>query len=261
MAMEKYESSLPLSAELVNCVCKEEVDLETIVVGFPGPGLVGSIAAKYLSSELDLKPVGFIRSPLIPPVAVFFEGFLAYPYRIHADSEKKIGVLIGESPSPPNAYYHIANAVLDWAERNGVREVVIFGGFPVRNLAEEDEEKPRVFLVAEPALREKVKDFDLPLLHGGYISDLAGAILNEAIIRDNIDGYALLVPTVPNLPDPRGASQLVKTLTEMKGFDVNLKPLLEDSEKIKDNLEEIAQHSHELQTHAAVPEPRRGLYT
>lgn len=260
MSMENYQSNLPLSAELAACVCKEKIDIETIVVGFPGPGLVGSIAAKYLSSELNLETVGFIRSPLIPPIAVFFEGILAYPYRILADSEKKIGVLVGETPSPPNAYYHIANAVLNWAETVGVREIIIFGGFPVRALEKEDEKAPRVFLVAEPDLRDRVKDFDLPLLRGGFISDLSGAILNETIIRD-IDGYALLVPTVPNLPDPLGASQLVKTVTKMKGLDLDLKPLVDDAEKIKANLEDMAKQSHQMQSQAGVPEPRRGLYS
>jgi len=258
MGIENITSNLPLIAE-VSCICKKDIDVDTIVVGFPGPGLAGSIAAKYLSNELNLEAVGYIRSPLIPPVAVFFEGILAYPYRIHVSSEKNIGTLIGESPCLPHAYYHIANAVLDWTDKVGVREIVILGGFPVRTLSEEDEEHPRVFLVAEPDLRDRIKDFNLPLLQGGYISDFAGAILNEAIVRD-IDGYALLVPTVPNYPDPLGASELVKTVAAMKGFKINVKPLIEDSAKIKTNLGEIAEASHKLQNQSAVPEPRRGLY-
>ena len=71
------------------CECSTDIEPEWIVVGFPGHGLVGNIAAKHIIEELELKWIGSIRSPLIPPVSVFIDGVLAYPYRIYGCKENE----------------------------------------------------------------------------------------------------------------------------------------------------------------------------
>jgi uncharacterized protein len=220
------------------CVCKTKVKISTIIVGFPGQGLVGSIGAKYIVRELDMKVNGYIRSPLIPPLAVFLDGILAYPYRIYTKGE--IAVLIGESPAPVQAYYYLANAVLDWASDVGATEIICLDGFP-DPLAQKD-----VYLVAEPDLKEKIKKMDLPKPQTGYIGGLSGAILNETILRD-IDGYALLCATDPRgIPDPIGAANIIEVLNKIKGLNINTESLHADGEKIKETFKEFAERTRQV---------------
>lgn len=220
------------------CVCKTKVKISTIIVGFPGQGLVGSIGAKYIVGELDMEVSGYIRSPLIPPLAVFLDGILAYPYRIYTKGD--IAVLIGESPAPVQAYYYLANAVLDWAADVGATEIICLDGFP-DPLAKRD-----VYLVAEPDLKNKVDEMDLPKPQTGYIGGLSGAILNETILRA-IDGYALLCATDPNgIPDPIGAANIIDVLNKMKSLNVDTKSLHDDGEKIKETFKEFADRTRQV---------------
>lgn len=224
------------------CICQDNIKASTLLVGFPGMGLVGTIAVKHLIKELELKVVGYIKSPLIPPLAVFLDGVLAYPYRIHASEDSDIAILIGESPAPTGAYYYLANAVLDWAESietDKNKEVICLDGF-VDNRAES-----QVYMVAEPDLKSKLDNLNLARPQTGFIGGLSGSILNESIIRP-IDGYALLVSTLSQFPDPAGAAKLIEVLNKQKNLEVNVESLLKDGEKIKASMAEFASRTQQL---------------
>ena len=239
-SMKSFSQASLSSGQLASCICNTEVIGKTMLVGFPGHGLVGSIAAKYIIKSLELEVVGYVRSVLIPPMAVFLDGVLAYPYRIYGDPKKRKStvVLIGESPAPPSAYYFLANAVLDWAVTHiGAEEIICLDGFP------DSRNEPEVYVVAEPDIKERFTEYKKP--QTGYIGGLSGAILNETIIRE-IDGYALLVSTTSQFPDPIGAAELIKVLNDIKGWKIDVKPLIEDGEKIKKTMQEFADKTRQL---------------
>ena len=184
---------------------------------------------------------GFIRSPLIPPLAVFLDGILAYPYRIYVSEEKDLAVLIGESPTPVQAYYYLANAVLDWGKQVGATEILCLDGFqdPFSSSKE-------VYLVAEPDLKSKIDKINLPKPQTGYIGGLSGAILNETILRE-IDGYALLCGTTePNFPDPDGAANIIEVLNKLKKLNIDTSSLRADGDRIKKTMQEFAEKTRQV---------------
>ncbi len=226
------KSKINIQAETV---LSKSLSASWAIVGFPGHGLVGSIAARHLIQTLNLEWVGSIRSPLIPPVSVFFEGSLTYPYRIYANEDQDVALLIGEAPVTPPGYFHIASAALDCLEAHGIKEIVTLDGFPKMT----PDEKTIIYLVAEPELKDKFTDLNLEAPSTGYITGLSGAILNEALIRP-IDGYGLLVNTIPHVPDPMGAAFLLKTLEKMKGLEIDTSQLEVEGAKIQKMLQEFA---------------------
>ncbi len=244
---------------VLQCI-DESIETNTLIVGFPNPGLAGTIAAKHIIQQLEMKTMGYIRSSLIPPTAVFFDGILAYPYRIHGCGKTKLAVLIGEAPVPTAGYYYLAKAALDWAqESHKITEVICLGGFP----AETRPPKPTVYIVAEPDLKERLEKFELPVLKQGYISDFVGAILNEAIINEGIDGYALFVESTPERPDPIGAIRLIEELNRLKGYEINISPLQEEAARLQTLLDEFARKTQAIsqQDEAGIkPSADRSLY-
>ncbi|MFX1282201.1 MAG: proteasome assembly chaperone family protein [Promethearchaeota archaeon] len=258
--MEEKSSELIFRSDPSKTVCECTTDIrpEWIVVGFPGHGLVGNIAAKHIIKELDLEWIGSIRSPLIPPVSVFMDGILSYPYRIYGSKERKIAILIGESPCPPQAYYYLANAVLEWAISIGTKQVICLDGF----IADpRDEKTNNVFLVAEPQVYEengKLIQFNFPKPHTGFISGLSGAIMNEALLTP-IEGFSLLVPVSTQYPDPGGAAKLIDAINQIKGLEVDTSKLLQDAEKIQKSLMELSERNRQL-TQGEGVEPSKGLY-
>ena len=240
------------------CECTTDITPEWIAAGFPGHGLVGNIAAKHIINELDLEWIGSIRSPLIPPVSVFIDGVLAYPYRIYGSKELKIVILIGESPCPPQAYYFLANAMLEWAISIGTKQVICLDGFVADP---RDEKTDKVHLVAEPQVYEKNKallKYDFPKPHTGFISGLSGAIMNEALLTP-IEGFTLLVPISTQYPDPGGAAKLIDAINQIKKLEIDTSKLLKDAEKIQKSLMELAERNRQL-TQGEGVEPSKGLY-
>ncbi len=237
-----YDRSLIDNSEMyARCICKTDFDVETVIIGFPGMGLTGAIAAQHISKKLALETIGFIEGVALPPVAVFLDGYLRHPYRIMGKKGSKIAIFIGESAVSPEAAYFIANTIMEWTEKHGAKEIIILDGFGYLNKNDEG----KVYMVAEPELKAKAEKLNIPPLKSGFIKGFAGAILNKTMISD-VDGYAFLVGTRPNLPDPGGAAALIKVINNLKELDVQVKNLVEQSESIKKKLSELAHQTQEM---------------
>jgi uncharacterized protein len=249
---------LRTDADETVCECTSDISPEWIAVGFPGHGLVGNIAAKHIIQELNLKWIGSIRSPFIPPVSVFIDGVLAYPYRIYGCKKRKIAILIGESPCPPQAYYYLARAMMKWALENGTKQAICLDGFAT----DTHENRPdQVYLVAEPQVyknNEKFKELDFPKPRTGFISGLSGAIMNESLLTP-IEGISLLIPVTSPYPDPGGAAKLIEAINKIKDLDIDISKLLADEEKIQKSLMELADKNRQIAQQDAIG-PSKGLY-
>jgi uncharacterized protein len=238
------------------CECTLDIHPKWVVVGFPGYGLVGNIAAKHMIKELKLDWIGSIRSPLIPPVSVFIDGVLAYPYRIYGGKDKDVAVLIGESPCPPQAYYYLANALLEWARKIGTKQVICLDGF----VDPKGENGEKVYLVAEPQVYEndELTKFKFPKPSTGFISGLSGAIMNEALLTA-IEGFSFLVPITTQYPDPGGAARLISALNTVKRLEIDTKQLLEDADRIQKSLMELSDRNRQITEGEGIA-PSKGLY-
>jgi len=52
---------------------------DTVLIGFPGSGLVGSIALQYLVEQMEFEQIGAITSKYFPPVALIAKGVISRP--------------------------------------------------------------------------------------------------------------------------------------------------------------------------------------
>jgi uncharacterized protein len=209
-----------------------------LVIGFPGPGLVGMISAGRMIDGLDMKLIGAIRSPLIPPVTPFFGGILRLPIRIHASDDGKVITVISEFPLPIETIFYVANRILDWASENGVKKVVCIEGIGV----EKRTESPEVFGAAEPHLLAELEKVAVPRVEKGIVAGIAGAILNECLIR-NLDGYVLLATATAEAPDPEAAATMLSAVNRFLDMDVSIQPLIRNQSAIKAQLNDLAKEA------------------
>lgn len=255
----KYDKSMIEDAEgsdFAKCFCLTDISVKTVIIGFPGMGLVGAIAAQHISEKLKLDTIGFIEGTVIPPVAVFLDGYLRHPYRIMGKKDSEIAVFIGESVVTPEGAYHIAKAIMNWAEKHGAKEIIALDGFPFLDPKDESQ----VYMVAEPEIKEKAEKLNIPPLRSGFIRGFAGAMLNKTMISA-VDGFAFLVGTRPDLPDPGGAASLIKTVNTYKGTDINVDTLMEQSDSIKKKLAELALQTQGMDAQQPAPKRKSTFYT
>jgi uncharacterized protein (TIGR00162 family) len=221
--------------ELTNVELKNPILIE----GFPGLGMVGSIATNYLVKQLKAKKLAVLYSPHFPyHVIVNKKGSVRllrgeFYYYKNEFGENDFIFLVGDSqPQTIEGQFEVANCILDFVETKKVKMVVTIGGY--RN---EVEETPKVVAVStnptlfEKALKAKAQSSEA----GTPIVGTAGLLLGLAKFR-NIDAVCLLGETRGYLPDPNTAKSILNVLNRLIGTSVDLNGLDEEIEHSKEIL-------------------------
>lgn len=203
----------------------------TVFFGFPGSGLVGSIAVQYLVDSLGYKYLGGITGRLFPPVAMMMEGVISSPIRIYGKDD--CVAVVSDIPIPPEDCYDLTQALLDRFSEHRIKEVAVIAGI-VTNSGEK-----RVFGVgSEPKNLDTIREF-VDVLPMGSISGMAGSILSECKAR-GIPAIGLLGETV-NVPDPRSAVAVLEKVNSIFEFDIDVEKLLTEAESIEESMQRIAE--------------------
>jgi uncharacterized protein len=202
-----------------------------VLMGFPGSGLVGTIALQYMVDQLEFELIGTMTSKFFPPLAMMNKGVINDPVRIYI--KNNVAAVVADIPIHPMICYEIANGLLDWLAPFKPKEVLTIAGIIT------NEPEKRVFGVATtndalPRIQEHT--LILPI---GSISGIASSILTECKIR-GIPGFGLLGETV-NAPDPRSSAATIEVLNKMYNLDLDVKPLIEQALEIEQSMGKIAE--------------------
>jgi uncharacterized protein len=207
-----------------------------MLTAFSGPGLVGTIALNNVIEELKLTEVAYIHSHHIPPATVFIDGILHHPFRIYGGLAGRIVAATCQLPIHDHGLYPVASTLLEWAQSKSVREIVVLDGIPSDTLPE----KRDVVFATESEESKKLQAKGLAPIHRGIIGGMAGAILNECLVRGMV-GIALFTLAPTYIPDPGGAEALIKVLNELYGLNVDTKKLLAEETELKRKLQELSE--------------------
>lgn len=202
-----------------------------VLMGFPGSGLVGTIALQYLVDQLEFELVGTMTSKYFPPLAMMNKGVINDPVRLYLKND--IAAIVADIPIHPMICYEISNGILDWLAPYKPQEVLTIAGIIT------NEPEKRVFGVATTTdALQRIQDHTqvLPI---GSISGIASSILTECKIR-GIPGYGLLGETV-NAPDPRSSAATIEVLNKMYELNLDVKPLLEQAEEIEQSMHKLSE--------------------
>jgi len=221
--------------ELANVELKNPILIE----GFPGLGMVGSIATKYLVKQLKAKKFAVLYSPHFPyHVIVNKKGSARllrgeFYFWKNETGENDFIFLVGDSqPQTIEGQFEVANSILDFLEKKKVKTIVTIGGY--RN---EVEGTPNVVAVStssvlfEKALKAKALSSEA----GTPIVGTAGLLLGLAKFR-KMDAVCLLGETRGYLPDPKTAKSVIDVLQNLIDVTVDLKGLDEEIKRSKEIL-------------------------
>jgi len=202
-----------------------------VLMGFPGSGLVGTIALQYMVEQLEFELIGTMTSKFFPPLAMMNKGVINDPVRIYLKND--VVAIVADIPIHPMICYEIANGLLDWLALFKPKEVLTIAGIIT------NEPEKRVFGVA--TTREalpRIQDFT-EILPIGSISGIASSILTECKIR-GIPGYGLLGETV-NAPDPRSSAATIEVLNKMYNLGLDVQPLIDQAVEIEQSMGKLAE--------------------
>jgi len=204
-----------------------------IFAGFVGAGLVGPLSVGYVIDKLQMEEIGYLRSRHLPPSTVFMQGRLRHPFRFYANNDGTICAIICEITLQMEGLYDIISTILDWAEEKGSHEIVILDG--VADATHDD----KAFCAAEDDLCRVMENNDIEMIPQGFITGVAGGILNECLVR-RIQGVTLLVRASDKKPDPLAAATLVDAVNRAYQMSIDTTELRKKKKRLGDDFKELS---------------------
>ena len=202
-----------------------------LIVGFPGPGLVGSIAVQYLVETLSFTQIGNIVSSILPSGSLAADGLAQAPMRIY--EKDSMLVILSDVPVSAEGSSIIPAKILEWlCARTTITEIVVIGGVITGGEGE------RVFGVATTRDDvEKIKKSCL-ILPALNITGITGAFLTEACMR-HIPATGFLVETNYDV-DSRASAAGLEVIKSLYGFEIDTSPLIAQADTIEPMLRKLA---------------------
>jgi uncharacterized protein len=274
---DETASGTPTSTKIITIADLNNLkkDKTILIAGFPGPGLVGSISTSYIIDKLEMYQIAFVESHYISPGVIFIDGKLRHPFRLYANKQGNVCVLVCEAPIMMDGTHFVLDAVMDWAIKNSIEEVMVLDGIPVQGIPDSD--RKSVILASENMEQNSInngevsehsdkKDEILPehklnsqsnfnrsaiedssKKYTTFIGGIAGGLLS-ACLSNQIPCAAILIPSSSGIPDPEGASLLIETFNNFITDDklkIETTQLKEQGQKLKKQLEQIIKAEQE----------------
>ncbi|HLC68207.1 MAG TPA: PAC2 family protein [Candidatus Bilamarchaeaceae archaeon] len=204
-----------------------------VILGLPGTGLVGSVAASQLVDALKMPFVGYISSPEFAPLAAIHNYTPLPAARIHVSEKHNLVVVLSEMTIPVNASLALANKIYEFAKSLHASMVICLGGVSLQ------EEGHAVYAVSSD--RKLVKPLvDKKLvkpIREGATSGVSGVLL----ARGNIEHFpiiSILAESSEEYLDPEAASQALKVLSAIIRLKIDTKRLDTEAKEISEQLRE-----------------------
>lgn len=232
---------------------EKEFKNPVVFITHPGPGIVGPMISREMIKSLDLKQIGFFKSKHLSPVTMFMDNILTHPYLLYSNKDGSIIHIALNYPVPDDAFLFVGEGLMRWIIKLDAKYVVCFDGLPVRSKPDD----PIVITAAEPEVAEQLQEYHIEPFKNGVVTGFSGSIMSEALLNE-IVGINLMTPAMYNIPDPEAAVELIKVVNSFFDLDIDTEELLEEAEKIKEQLDVINQRQRALQQQKQEPQVSRG---
>ena len=212
----------------------------TIIEGFPGFGLVGTIASEFLIEHLKTEQIGKILFNDMPAMVAIHENKIVEPLGIFYNKEYNL-VILHAITAATHYEWEMANTVSKLASDLQAKEIISLEGVG----SAEESEGSRVFYYSSDDKNAKLfEKAGIGALKEGIIIGVTGAILLRV---EKTPVSCLFAETHSNLPDSKASAKIVEALDKYLGMNIDYKPLLEQAQKFEEKLKTILQKSQEAQ--------------
>jgi len=231
----------------------------TLIDGFPGMGLVGTIAAKYLSEKLACTEVGFIESEFFMPIIRVHNGLPVHPSRIYVSSKYKIVLLVSEQIVPQMFSGKLSNAIADWIQKKKIKRIISLSG--IRALPAKEGTQKVYGIASDEASKKMLNKYNVEVIKEGITSGITALMMLEFKDRD-LEAFSLL-GNVQIAADYKASAGLIEKLNEMFAFSIDTAPLKKEAKATEKALLEHLKQMKEVssQSKKFEPETRAPMYT
>jgi uncharacterized protein len=218
---------MPIQRKLVRFVEKKPINVSgyTLIEGFPGMGLVGTIAVKYLSEKLKCKEVGYVESEFFVPIIRVHNGLPVHPSRIYVNDQHKLVLLVSEQIVPQMFTDRLSNAIADWIQKKKIRRIISLSG--IRALPAKSGKETVYGIASDEASKKMLNSYKVEVIKEGITSGITALMMLEFKDR-SLEAFSLL-GNVQIAADYKASAALIEKLNEMFAFNINTAPLKKEA--------------------------------
>jgi len=191
-----------------------------LLLGFPGNGLIGTFTISYLISHLQMKLVGDINHPDLPPTLFVENGEILSPIRIYR--KDYIYAIISDIPIFPEVAYEFVSSVAEFCRKNKIRKVIVPSGVDTQST---DSKDAKTYGLATDSSLEKIMyENDIPKFLAGSIIGTDATVIS--VFRNyEIPLLMLYTSCHPFFPDPQASVFAITSLAKVLQIQVDTKDI------------------------------------
>lgn len=214
----------------------------TIIGGFPGFGLVGTITTEFLTNHLKCEEIGQIIIKDASPVVAIHGEKLIKPITLFYNKEYNILIIHSISPGT-KVEWTISQAISEIVDKTQAKQII-----SVEGVMSQVQPTDNVFFhTSKPEVSKKLENCGLLKMKEGIVIGVTAAMMTKGFP----DFVSLFAETHTDLPDSRASAKIIKALDNYLGLKVDYEPLIHQAElfeaKIKNVLEQGQVVSKEVQ--------------
>ncbi|MEK6950670.1 MAG: PAC2 family protein [Nanoarchaeota archaeon] len=211
----------------------------TIIEGFPGFGLIGTIATEFLMEHLETEKIGIIEMDEVPAMIAIHQNKIIEPISLHYSKDYNM-ILVHAINVGKDLAWKLADVMGELAKMVDAKEIISLEGVGSPN-----PESGRVFYYTtqDGKVSKKLDSVAKPLMEG-IIVGVTGALLAKSV---GVPVTALFAEARSNLPDSKAAAEIIKALDAYTGLKVDPKPLYKQAEAFEEKLKGILQKSKDAE--------------
>ena len=213
-------------------ILKKKPKNVTIIEGFPGFGLIGTIATEFLMEHLQTEKIGVIEMEEAPAMVAIHQSKVIEPISIHYNQKYNI-VLVHAINIGKDMAWKLAEKISELATLLTAKEIISLEGVGSPNA-----DSSRVFYYhSRGKAAEKLKGVAAPLQEG-IVVGVTGALLSKEM---PVPVLALFAEAKSTMPDSKAAAEIIKALDVYTGLKIDPKPLAKQAALFEQKLKGIVE--------------------
>jgi uncharacterized protein len=205
-----------------------------VVIGFPGTGLVGSVAASQLVESMQLSFGGYISSSDFAPLAAIHNYKPLPAARIHYSEKQSIIVIISEMTIPVGSSMDLADKIYEFARSVDASSIISLGGISLK-----EEKGGEVYVISsDPRMVKDIvaKKIAKPIKEGAT-TGVTGLLLTKGTL-ERFPVTTLLAEASEEYLDPKAASNVLRAFARIINVPINTASLEREAKEVSKTIKE-----------------------
>jgi len=204
-----------------------------IIEGFPGFGLVGSIATEFLIQHCKCELIGTHWFDKLPATLAVHDGKIIKPLNIYYNEQYNL-VIIHAISGGQGMEWDISDYILKLSDELEAKEIISLEGVGASQV--EEGKDPKVYYVtSDDSKKEHLGSLGIEQLKEGILIGVTSAL----IMKSQKPITAFFAETHSELPDSKAAAKAVEALNSYLDLKIDPHPLMEQAKVFEEKLNKI----------------------